>query len=178
MQLRSTEEIVGNSRHMWNVALVLVVMTQAIALHSPLDAQDARDARSSGAPGVLWGQFDDAERMVYARGFIDGAVATEVLVENFVRQAGETGAILVPGTEDRFREAVVRIIQDVISGTMSVEMKPFVDAITRLYANPLNECVPFFTAAYLSLRGVRGGVDDDEAARRLLEARASFPSSC
>lgn len=175
MQLRSTEEIVGYSRHMWNVALVLVVMSQAITLHSPLDAQDAR---SSGAPGVLWGQLDDAERMVYARGFIDGAVATEVLVENFVRQAGETGAILVPGTEDRFREAVVRIIQDVISGTMSVEMKPFIDAITRLYANPLNECVPFFTAAYLSLRGVRGGVDDDEAARMLLEARASFPGSC
>ena len=162
-------------RQLQSGAVIPTLLMICLSVSYPLSAQDAWP---SSSPGAIWGQLDVTGQMAYVRGFIDGAMAAEVLVDQSVRQAGETGAIFVPGTEDRFRDAVNRRLQDVISGTMPAQMQPLVDVITRVYADPANGCIPFYSVTYLSLSRIRGGIDDDRFMRMLLEARARSWDNC
>lgn len=142
-----------------------VLATSTLACAGPLLAQSG----TGTAPGILWNSLDRVERLMFVRGFIDGAAAAESVAIGYFNAIEESG-VLPPGTLDIFKTGVTERIEYYSRTTVS-QMEPLVDSITQLYADPANSCIPLFPIGMTALQRLRGTLLDSELPARLGELR-------
>jgi hypothetical protein len=132
----------------------------------------------SSTPAELWNGLDQLARIMFLRGFVDGAVMSRALVLNFVR-AGDVRAAYLRSVSDRAVpfDSALGLVADEIAGVPPQRLEPMARLITQLYADSANSCIRIASMALAALRRLNG-LGDREFGDYLARLRSLAPETC
>ena len=117
--------------------------------------------RAAERAGAWWSGLQQAERVAYATGFLDGNTYAAFAVSGAIRRTGARGALA---------EEIMRMNIDAIYGEIdAVSADQLADAASRIYADSRNSEIAILEVLYAAARSARGASEAETS--RFLETR-------